>query len=67
MCLSGMKMGVNLVCTLFMTGNTTGALVKLQIAKENPAMLPVLLASRCRYWHVAHVMVTSLNFNDVNK
>ena len=55
MCLSGMKMGVNMFCTLLMTENTTGALVKLQIAKENPAMLPVLLASRCQNWHVVHV------------
>ena len=45
MCLSSMKMGVNIVCSLVMTGNMTGALVKLQIAKENPAMLSVLLAS----------------------
>ena len=26
-----------------------------KLQKEKPAMLPVLLESRCRYWHVAHV------------
>ena len=62
--------GLKIVFTLLMmenSQNTTEALVKLQIAKQNPAMLPVLLASRCLYWHVAHVMVTSLPFSDINK
>ena len=50
-----MEMGLNIVFTLLMTGNTTGALVKLQITKENLAMLHVQLASYSRYWHVAHI------------
>ena len=39
----------------------------LQIAKGNPAMLPMLLRVTLPILAMAHVMVMSLNFSDVNK
>ena len=64
----GYENGCKLSLALLLSGkNDWNIGVKLQIAKENPAMLPLLLASLCRYWHVVHVMVTSLPYSDVNK
>ena len=50
-----MKMGANIFAPCYGLENKNGALVKLQIAKENTALLFVLLALCCQYWHVAHV------------